>query len=114
MAGGAAAMSVKPLSDEELNALQATTVDYYHQELNPATGLVRDRTDPAAPASVAAVGLALATVPAAVERGVLDREDAAERALRTLRFLWQSPQGPGPDATGYKGFYYHFLDMDTG
>jgi hypothetical protein len=27
---------------------------------------------------------------------------------------WNSPQGPEPDATGYKGFYYHFLDMETG
>ena len=24
------------------------------------------------------------------------------------------PQGTGPDAIGYKGFYYHFLDMKTG
>ena len=34
--------------------------------------------------------------------------------LRTLRFFANSPQGPEPDATGYKGFYYHFLDMESG
>lgn len=37
-----------------------------------------------------------------------------ERTLATLRFFWNSPQGPEPDATGYRGFYYHFLDMQTG
>src|SRR5262249_52382609 len=30
------------------------------------------------------------------------------------RFLWNCPQGEQPDATGYKGFYYHFLDLKTG
>ena len=34
--------------------------------------------------------------------------------LTRLRFFRDSPQGPEPDATGYKGFYYHFLDMKTG
>src|SRR5580698_9075126 len=31
-----------------------------------------------------------------------------------LRFFNFSHQGPEGDATGYKGFYYHFLDMQTG
>ena len=31
-----------------------------------------------------------------------------------MRFFWRSPQGPAPDATGYKGFSSHFLDMQTG
>jgi hypothetical protein len=31
-----------------------------------------------------------------------------------LRFCRNSPQGTRADATGYKGFYYHFLDMKTG
>ena len=26
----------------------------------------------------------------------------------------EAPQSDAPDATGYKGFYYHFLDMRTG
>ena len=49
-----------------------------------------------------------------VERGVISREFAPEVARRRLRFFRDSPQGPEPDATGYKGFYYHFLDMETG
>ena len=45
---------------------------------------------------------------------MISREFAPEIALRRLRFFRDSPQGPEPDATGYKGFYYHFLDMKTG
>ncbi|TAJ20507.1 MAG: hypothetical protein EPO60_05075, partial [Rugosibacter sp.] len=47
-------------------------------------------------------------------RGFMSRTDAVERTLATLRFFWNSPQGPESDATGYQGFYYHFLDMQTG
>jgi hypothetical protein len=50
----------------------------------------------------------------AVERGWLSRAEAAARTLVTLRFLFNSPHGDGLDVTGYKGFYYHFLDRQTG
>lgn len=101
-----------PATEEEL--LQATTLLYYLHETNPGTGLIRDKTDPAAPASIAAVGLGLASTPILVENGVISREFAPELVLRLLRFLRDSPQGPEPDATGYRGFYYHFLHMKTG
>src|SRR5206468_10114092 len=101
-------------TDEDLGRLQWTTVEYYLKETNPVNGLVRDKTEPNAPASIAAIGMSLATYPVAVERDVLPRELVAKRALVKLRFFRDSPQGPQPDATGYKGFYYHFLDMNTG
>src|SRR5271167_2924553 len=50
--------------DQELDRLQWTTVLYYLHETNPDTGLVRDKTDAASPSSIAAVGLALASLPA--------------------------------------------------
>lgn len=101
-------------TDEDLGTLQWTTLDYYLKESNPVNGLVRDKTDPKAPASIAAVGMALAAIPTIVERGVVPREFGAAQALKRLRFFHASPHGPEPDATGYRGFYYHFLDMDTG
>ena len=73
-----------------------------------------DKTSEGWPASIAATGLALASYPVAVERGFMSRAAAVERTLTTLRFFWNSQQGPEPDATGYQGFYYHFLDMQTG
>lgn len=102
------------LNNEELDKLQLASLHYYMHEINPANGLVRDKTHKDAPASIAAVGLALSTIPILVERAVVSREFAPELALRHLRFFRDSPHGPEPDATGYKGFYYHFLDMKSG
>jgi hypothetical protein len=101
-------------TDEEFRRLQRTTVVYYLHETNPDNGLVRDKTHPDAPCSIAAVGLALATIPVIVERGVVIRKFAAKIARRRLRSLLDLPQGPESDAAGYKGFFYHFLDIETG
>src|ERR1044072_6830483 len=100
--------------DEILGLLQFETVLYYLHETNPDNGLVRDKTDPNAPVSIAAVGMALATIPVVIERGVLFRDFAAKITRKRLRYLLECPQGPEPDATGYKGFFYHFLDIETG
>ena len=104
----------EPASDADLGTLQHKSFDYFIHEANAANGLVIDKTAPDWPASIAATGLALAAYPVGVERGFMARGAAVERTLATLRFFWNSPQGPEPDATGYRGFYYHFLDMQTG
>src|ERR1044072_6138973 len=98
-----------PLTDRELGLLQLSTVLYYLRETNPDNGLVRDKTDPTAPVSIAAVGMALATIPVVVQRGVMHRNFAAKITLKRLRYLLSLPQGPEPDASGYRGFFYHFL-----
>src|SRR5690242_2521382 len=100
--------------DTELEKAQRQAFSYFLHETNPANGLVIDKTAPNWPASIAATGLALAAYPIGVERGFMTRSAAVERTLATLRFFWHSPEGREPDATGYKGFYYHFLDMQTG
>ena len=66
------------------------------------------------PASIAAVGMALTCYPVGVHRKFIARDDAVERTLTTLRFFADSEQGPSTDATGYQGFYYHFLHMGSG
>ncbi|MBN1154339.1 Tat pathway signal protein, partial [candidate division KSB1 bacterium] len=48
------------------------------------------------------------------ERGWITRDEAVERTYRALKFFWNSNQSKAKDATGYRGFYYHFLDMKTG
>jgi hypothetical protein len=100
--------------DGDLEQLQRASFAYFLHETNPVNGLVIDKNAPDWPASIAATGLALAAYPIGVERGFLSRAAAVDRTLTTLRFFWNSPQGPEPDATGYRGFYYHFLDMKTG
>jgi hypothetical protein len=108
-------MSTRPASaDGTLEKLQRDSFGYFLHETNPANGLVADKTAANWPASIAAVGLALAAYPAGVERSYMPRASAVERTLATLRFFSDSPQGPEPDATGFRGFYYHFLDMQTG
>lgn len=101
-------------TDAELEKVQRESFGYFLHEANPVNGLVVDKTATNWPASIAATGLALAAYPIAVERGFMSRKAAVERTLATLRFFWHSPQGPESDATGYRGFYYHFLDMQTG
>lgn len=104
----------KLLIDMELENLQRQSFDYFLHEANPDNGLIVDKTAPDWPASIAATGLALAAYPVGVERGFMSRGDAVSRTLTTLRFFRNSPQGPETDASGYRGFYYHFLDMQTG
>jgi hypothetical protein len=58
--------------------------------------------------------MALSVYVVAVERGLLSGAEAIARTLTLLRFFHSCRQGPEPDAAGYKGFYYHFLDMQTG
>ena len=102
------------LSGEDLAHLERDTFKYFADEMNPDNGLVPDNTRQGAPSSIAAVGFALTAYPIGVERGYLTREEAIERCLLTLRFFHDGPQGTGTDDIGYKGFYYHFLDMKTG
>lgn len=100
--------------DAALAKIQHNSFAYFLHEVNESNGLVADKSRQGWPASIAATGMALAAYPVAVERGLMEREAAMCRTLATLRFLWQSPQGQEPNATGYKGFFYHFLDMQTG
>ncbi|MGB3897374.1 MAG: glucoamylase family protein [Mesorhizobium sp.] len=102
------------LDHDRLAALQKISFNYFLAECNAENGLIADRTRAGVPASIAAVGMALTAYPVAVARGFMSRGHARDRTLRTLRFFWNSRQGPEPDATGYKGFYYHFLDMQSG
>ena len=102
------------LTDEELADLERDTFRYFAEEVNLDNGLVRDSTRQGSPSSIAAVGFALTAYPIGVERGFLSRAEAIRRCLITLRFFHDEPQGTGQNAIGYRGFYYHFLDMETG
>jgi hypothetical protein len=97
-----------------LDDLQRTTFEFFRREANPRNGLIPDKTQPGSPSSIAALGMGLSVYAVAVERDWLSRAEAATRTLMLLNFLRAGHQGPEPDATGYKGFYYHFLDMETG
>ena len=74
-----------------------------------------DRWPTASFSSVAAVGFGLTADIVGAERGWTTRAAARDRVLTTLRFFWRAPLSAQPtDVTGYRGFFYHFLDMQTG
>jgi hypothetical protein len=102
------------LGSDFLDALQGETFEYFVHEANPMNGLIADKTQAGSPASIAAVGFALSSYPVGAERGFISRADAITLTLTTLRFFHASDQSADVDATGYKGFYYHFLDMVSG
>jgi hypothetical protein len=104
-------LDVDPFIDE----LQRRTFRWFSDTANPVNGLVPDRWPTPSFSSVAAVGFGLTAVPIGAEHGWITRAQAAERVLVTLRFLRDAPQGPNAEGmTGYRGFFYHFVDMTTG
>ena len=104
-----------PVVDPVLIDLQARTFRYFWDTANPKNGLIPDRFPTPSYASIAAVGFALTAYPVGVERGYVKRKEARKRVLTTLRFLRNAPQGHAAKGmTGYKGFFYHFVDMKTG
>jgi len=106
---------VSPDTVAFLDSLQHKTFNWFW-DLTPASnGLTPDRWPTPSFSSIAAVGFALTGYGIGVERGWITRQQAADRTLATLRFFWTSAQdSAGPNTTGYRGFYYHFLDMTTG
>jgi len=105
------------LSSEDeamLDSIQKKTFLFFMGEHHPEWGIVRDRTASWAPASIASTGFGISSFAIGVERGWITRDEAAQITLNMMNFFVNSLQGPDALATGYKGFYYHFLRMDTG
>jgi hypothetical protein len=99
---------------DSIAVLQERTFGYFTREVDADTGLVSDSTRPESPASIAASGFACACYAVAAHHGILPRVQAAAYVAHALRFLWEAEQGDSPDATGSHGFFYHFLDLQTG
>ena len=102
------------MDEQALDRLQRAAFAYFLAAVNPANGLVADTSRAGSPASIAVVGFALSTYPVAVERGWMTRRAAVALCLVTLRFFRDCDQSGTPEATGFNGFYYHFLDMQSG
>ena len=100
--------------DNMLSDLQRESFGYFLHEVNEANGLVSDKTSRDWPASIAAVGMALTAYPVGVQRALMTHAHALQRTLLTLRALMSYEQSESPTASGCRGFFYHFLDMETG
>ncbi len=104
---------ITPRAEAFLDTLSQRTFAFFWERSDAGTGLTPDRWPTPSFASIAAVGFGLTAYPIGVERGYISREEAKQRTLATLRFLWTAPQGTAASGmTGYQGFFYHFLNSD--
>lgn len=97
-----------------IDTLQYRSFLYFMNEINPEIGMVKDRNTDGSACSITAAGWAIPVWAIGAEHKWMSREKAAELTLNLVIFLYNSVQSTDPDATGYKGFYYHFLNMKTG
>ncbi|SIT86558.1 glucoamylase family protein [Pontibaca methylaminivorans] len=94
--------------------VQRDAFHFFPAHANPLNGLVHDSTQPFTPSSIAAVGFALTCYPVAVRRGWMSHDVALGHCLAAVRFFDEADLSGGAEASGYRGFFYHFLDMTTG
>src|SRR2546427_10218851 len=98
-----------------LDTLEDRTFLYFWDLTNASNGLTPDRSPTPSFSSIAAVGFALTAYPIGVEPTYITRDEARQRVVTTLRFFWTATQDSSASgATGYHGFFYHLLDMNTG
>ncbi|AMU98302.1 glucoamylase family protein [Xanthomonas citri] len=95
--------------------IERRTFQFFWDTTNEVNGLSPDRFPSRPFASIASVGFALTAYPIGIENGWVSRNQAIDRTLTTLKFFRDAPMGPQKTGrAGYKGFYYHFLDMQQG
>jgi hypothetical protein len=100
--------------DEFLRYVQQTSFDYFWYLANPNNGLVPDRSTTTSPCSIAAVGFGLTAIGIGIDHGWISRTQGLARVLTTLNTFLNGPQGSNTSGTiGYKGWFYHFLEMNT-
>ena len=97
-----------------LETIQSQAFSYFSEFTHPETGLIADCSRPQSPASIAAIGMGIASMAVAAERGWISRARSLESVTRVVKYLWEAPQGRNEKSKGYKGFIYHFLDCSTG
>jgi hypothetical protein len=104
-----------PSADALLDEIERQHFQFFQHHSDPTTGLTKDRSTAASAASIACTGFALTAYGIAAKRGWIGRSEAAAFTRKVLGTLAKLPMGPDAQGTaGYKGFYYHFLDLHTG
>jgi hypothetical protein len=114
-AGGATPSGIGVLTesdDQLLEEIEKANFLYFWEQANPQTGLIKDRcnvrgNDTTVAASIAATGFGLTALCIGEKRGYVSLNDARNRALTMLRFLWKK-------LPTHRGFFYHFANVNTG
>ena len=98
--------------EQFLDDLERANFLFFWEQASPQTGLIKDRAnvraaDTSIVASVASTGFGLTAICIADKRGFIPHEEARQRVLATLTFLWKA-------LPTHRGFFYHFANIDTG
>lgn len=102
-----------PLSDDQfLDEIERAIFLYFWEQASSTTGQVKDRAfaagnDSRTVSSIAATGFGLTALCIADQRGYMPSANIVARVRATLSFLLN--QMPNQN-----GFFYHFVDMNTG
>ena len=103
-----------PISDDQfLDQIEHAAFQFFWEQANATTGLVKDRAfaaggnDNRPVASIASTGFGLTALCIGHKRGYADVTQIQARVTATLNFLLNQ-------LTHVNGFFYHFLDMSTG
>ena len=104
-------VEISKADDAFLEDLSRRSFQFFIDQADPKTGLVRDRVQTSgAPvneiASTAATGFGLTALTIGAERKWISRSEAKERIRTTLRFL--------SGLTNEHGWFYHFVDVKDG
>jgi hypothetical protein len=104
--------ALSPEDDAFLDELEKANFQFFWEQADPESGLVKDRcdvrsADTSVVASIASTGFALTALCIGHQRGYVSFQDARNRVLKTLRFLWKS-------MPNHRGFFYHFANLKTG
>ncbi len=95
-----------------LEEVESSAFRFFWEQANPETGIVRDRCNAVTPdksdlGSIAALGFGLTALCIGDERRYVSHNEARNRALSALRFLWKK-------LPNHRGFFYHWANVNTG
>jgi len=98
-----------------LKDLKQRTFNFFWEQVDKPTWQIPDRYPTRHFTSIAATGFGLTSYLAGIENGYITRKDGVNRTLNTLKWLWNAKHGPEQSGvSGYRGFFYHFLNYGTG
>ena len=101
-------------NDAFLDYVQQANFDYFWYMANPTNGLIPDRSATGSVCSIAAEGFGLTAIGIGIDHGWITRTQGVARVKAALNTFLTWPQGASDAGIiGYKGWFYHFLDMNT-
>jgi hypothetical protein len=94
-------------SDDLLTLVQEKTFRYFWDYAHPVSGLSRERLGSGNIVTSGGSGFGVMTIPVAIERGFITRDEGAQRMLTIATFLDEK-------AEKFHGAFSHWIDGETG